>query len=237
MAEKKDSIHKNHRQRVKKRYRDEGLDHFDEVNVLEMLLFFGVPQGDTNPLAHRLLEQFGSLSGVLDAPVYELEKVNGVGEHVAIMLSMVRDLSRYYMVNRSGPCPILTSTRACGEFMLPHFVGRRDETVFLLCLDSKCKVIGCKEVGSGTVNSASVSARKIVETALAVNATSVVLAHNHPSGVALPSSEDLMTTRRLAMALDGVGILLADHVIVAEEDYVSLAESGYYNPEDWRLIL
>lgn len=237
MADNKSSIHREHRKRVKNRFRQEGLDNFDELHVLELLLFFGIPQGDTNPLAHILLERFGSLSQVLETPVEELEKVSGVGEHVSTLIALTREISRYYMVNRSAPCRILTTTQACGEYMVPYFVGRRDETVFLLCLDTKCKVICCKEVGSGSVNSASVSVRKIVETALAVNATSVVLAHNHPSGLAIPSEEDILTTRRVAVALDAVGILLADHIVVADDDFVSTADSGYYRPEDCRLVL
>jgi len=111
--------------------------------------------------------------------------------------------------------------------MLPFFFGRRVETVFLLCLDAKCKVLCCKEVGEGSVNSAGISVRKIVETALGANATSVVLAHNHPSGLAVPSAEDIQTTRRIAMALSAVEISLADHIVVADEDYVSIVQSGY----------
>lgn len=237
MANNQGSIHRDHRKRVKNRFRQEGLDHFDELHVLELLLFYGIPQGDTNPLAHALLDRFGSLSQVLEAPVEELEKVSGVGEHVSTLLALTRDISRYYMVNRSGPCQILTTIAACGKYIVPYFVGRRDETVFLLCLDTKCKVICCKEVGCGTVNSASVSVRKIVETALAVNATSVVLSHNHPSGLAIPSDEDVLTTKRVAVALDAVGILLVDHIVVADDDYVSIAESGLYRPEECRLLL
>ena len=237
MAEKNGSIHKEHRKRLKNRFRNEGLDHFDDLYVLELLLFFGVPQGDTNPLAHRLLDRFGSLVQVLEAPREELEKVSGVGEHVSTLLSLTREISRYYMVKSAAVCSVLNTTTDCGDYLKPYFIGRRDETVFLLCLDSKCKVICCKEVGSGSVNSASVSTRKIVETALAANATSVVLAHNHPSGFAYPSDEDRLTTRRMAVALDAVGILLADHIVVADDDYVSMVDSGMYHPDDCRLIL
>ena len=231
------TLHKDHRKRVKSRFRKEGLDNFDPVHVLELLLFYGIPQGDTNPLAHRLLDQFGSLAGVLEAPPEELEKVSGVGEHVSTLLSLTRSISRYYMVSRGDVCPILETTTACGEYMMPYFLGRRDETVFLLCLDSKCKVICCKEVAEGNVNSVGISVRKIVETALSVNAASVVLGHNHPSGLALPSQEDILTTRRIAVALDAVGILLADHIVTAENEFVSIADSGYYRPDDCRLIL
>lgn len=237
MSDSKMNIHKEHRKRVKARFRSEGLDHFSEVHALELLLFFAVPQGDTNPLAHTLLDRFGGLTQVLDAPAEELEKVKGVGEHVSTLLTLTREFSRYYMVNNSKVCDIMRNLRDCGEYLVPYFVGRRDETVFLLCLDSKCKVICCKELGSGSVNATAISIRKVVEAALSVNATSVVLAHNHPSGFAVPSDEDVLTTKRIAYALDAVGIVLADHVVVADGDYVSLAESGKFNPEECRMLL
>ena len=231
------SIHDGHRQRLKNRFRQEGLDHFDEVQVLELLLFYAIPQRDTNPLAHALLDHFGSLPQVLEAPTEELEKVPGVGSNVSTLLTLTTALSRYYMVKRTEQNTILTSSDQCGEYLLPFFVGRRNETVMMLCLDAKCKVLGCKEVGEGSVNSASVPIRRIVEMALGMNATTVILAHNHPSGVALPSGEDVQTTKRLAAALDAVDITLADHIVVADDDYVSLVQSRMYSPDMYQVIV
>ncbi len=233
----KQSVHAGHRERMKKRFRQEGLDSFDEVNVLELLLFFGIPRGDTNVLAHTLIEHFGSFSQVLDAPAEELEKIPGIGEHAATLLVLMKEMSRYYLVSRNDRCPILTTTEACGAFLLPYYVGKLEETVFLLCLDSKCKVICCKQVGQGSVNSAGISVRKIVEIALTANAVSVVLSHNHPSGLAIPSNEDILTTQRIAVALDAVGIVLADHIVVADDDFVSMADSDLYHPDNCRLIV
>ena len=121
---------------------------------------------------------------------------------------------------------ILSTLESCAEYLVPFFFGRKVESVFLLCLDAKCKVLACKEVGEGSVNSAGISIRKIVETAIGVNATTVVLAHNHPSGLAIPSAEDVQTTHRIANALQAVEITLADHIIVADDDYVSMAMSN-----------
>ena len=226
------SVHAGHRKRLKERFRQEGLDSFDELHVLELLLFYCIPQKDTNLLAHELLDRFGSLPQVLEATAEELEKVPGVGEHVSTLLTLITDISRYYMVSRSARFDVLLTNEQCGDYLLPYFVGRRDETVFMLCLDAKCKVLCCKEVGRGSVNSAGVPVRRVVETALGVNATTVILAHNHPSGLAIPSSEDIITTRRIAIALDAVGIVLADHIVVADGDAVSMAESGWYSPEN-----
>lgn len=221
------SIHKGHRERLKERFRQEGLDNFTDIQVLELLLFYSIPQKDTNPIAHALLERFGSLSQVLDAEPEELRKVPGISDHSATLLSLVTEIARYYQVDATQRVESLTTLDACGAYLLPRFFGRNKETVFLLCLDAKCKVLCCKEIGEGSVNSASISVRKVVETALTANATTVILAHNHPSGVALPSTEDVQTTRRIAAALSAVEIHLADHIVVAEGDYVSMVQSGY----------
>ena len=223
---KEGQIHARHRQRVKKRFLDSGLDDFSEVQVLELLLFYCLPRVDTNPIAHRLLEHFGSFSQVLDAPAEELAKVEGMGESSAAFLALVNQAGRYYLVNREQQNTVLLSSEQCGRYLIPVFHGRRNETVFLLCLDAKCKVLCCKLLGEGSVNSAAAPIRRVVETALGVNATSVVLAHNHPSGIAIPSGEDVQTTMRVAAALNTVDIVLADHIVVADNDYVSMMESG-----------
>ena len=224
------SVHDGHRERLRNRYLAEGLDNFTEVQVLELLLFYCIPRRDTNELAHRLLDRFGSLSQVLDPRVEDLEQIDGIGHNAALFLSLVPAAGRYYSVNRANRCTILRNTTECGEYLLPFFEGRVQETVYMLCLDAKRKVLCCQMVGEGSVNSAGVPIRRVVEMALAANATTVVLAHNHPSGLATPSYEDIITTRRLAAALDAVEIVLADHVVVADGDFVSMVQSSYYRP-------
>lgn len=178
------TTHEGHRQRLRRRFLLEGLDNFDEVQVLELLLFYAIPRRDTNPIAHALLEQFGSLSGVLEAPVSALAQVPGMGENGATLLQLVTAASRYYMIQRSSAGQVLNTVERCGAYLTPRFFGLRDEAVCALCLDAKCKPLACRILGWGSVNAAGVPIRKIVEFALSVNATSVVLAHNHPSGIA-----------------------------------------------------
>lgn len=226
------SIHDGHRERVKNRFRKEGLDNFDEIHVLELALFYCVARKDTNPLAHALLDHFGSLTQVMEAPVEELVKVPGIGENTATFISLLREVSRYYQTRKSTESKPLTNIKECAKYLIPHFFGRRDETVFLLCLDAKCNVLCCRKVGEGSVNSASVPIRRIVEMALAVNATSVVLAHNHPSGIAQPSGEDVATTGRLFIALDAVGVELTDHLVIAGDHYESVRQSCVIRAED-----
>ena len=231
------AVHDGHRERLKERFRSEGLDGFTEVQVLELLLFYSVPRKDTNEIAHALLEKFGTLAQVLDANPADLEKVPGMGSSSALFLKLLSAAGRRYQISRTESATILRTLEQCGAYLQPRFFGRKHEAVFLLCLDAKCKVLACKQVGEGSVNSAGVPIRRMVETALSANATMVVLAHNHPSGLALPSADDIQTTKRLAVALDTVEITLIDHLVFSDDDYVSMAQSGYYKPGESMCVL
>ncbi len=230
------NIHTKHRQRVKKRFLNEGLDHFEELHALELLLFYANPREDTNEIAHDLLIKFGSLRHVLEAPVEQLMTVNKIGEHAAILLSLVKGMAQKYMLSGDSTAP-LNTMEDCGRYLINRFIGKRDEVVMLLCLDAKRAPRCCRIVSEGSVNAAEISTRKVVEAALTVNATSAILAHNHPSGIAVPSMQDIVTTRRMGAALAAVDIILEDHIVVADRDYVSLRDSNYYNPEDCRMLV
>ena len=221
------SIHDGHRDRMRRQLKTSGMDSLSDVQVLEVLLYYAAPRGDTNPTAHALLSRFGTLDSVFSAPESELKKVNGVGDAAAQLIRLVPQVARRCLMSRSAQIEILDTTSKCGQYLLPYFHGESEEVVYLLCLDAKCKAICCVPVHRGSITAASISVRKIVQTALNQNAASVVLAHNHPSGYALPSPEDLDTTRTLQTALQAVGIVLADHIIVADDDFVSLADDGY----------
>lgn len=226
------SIHSGHRDRLRSRFLREGLDNFEEVNALELLLFYCIPRKDTNELAHALLSHFGSFHQVLDATPEELMAVPGIGEGTATFLPLISAACRYYRVNQANDVSALDTIEKCGDFLVNYFHSRKNETVILLCLDAKSKKIVCRELGEGSVNSAIISVRRVVEIALGVKATFVVLAHNHPSGVAVPSAEDVQTTKMIARSLNAVGISLTDHIVVADDDYVSMVQSGLYHIED-----
>ena len=225
------ATHEGHRERMRKQLKISGMDSFSDVQVLELLLYYAYARQDTNPIAHALLHRFGSLSGVLEAPVSELLKVPGVGPSAAELLALIPQLERRHLISRAGTQKILTSTALCGQYLVPFFHGAAEEQVYLLCLDAKCKVLDCILVQSGDVNSAGISVRKVIKAALAANATSVVLAHNHPSGVALPSEEDRQVTQIVKAALDAVDILLAalDNTEVPVSVYSNLIEAVHRN--------
>lgn len=226
MVEK--NIHAGHRDRVKEEFLTHGLDAFPDHKVLEFLLYYAVPQGDTNALAHALIDRFGSLSGVMDAPEEELEKLPGVGRHTAILLKLVPALGGQYLSSRSSAEEIVNTSRDVRELLVPYFFGAHNELVFLVCLDAKHKLLGVRKLGEGSVNAAEITTRKVVEEALALNAFTVILAHNHTSGLALPSPEDKATTQYLKDVLASVGVELYDHAVFADGDMVSLRDSGFF---------
>lgn len=222
------NIHDGHRARLKKRFLEHGLESFEDHGVLEILLFYALPRADVNPIAHALIDKFGTLSAVFDAPVEELARVPGIGLSTAEFIKLIPQVSRRYLMSRVSFDDILDSSKKAGEYLLPRFYAERDEIVYMACLDAKCKVLNCRLLFRGSVNSANVSVRKIVENALVFNATSVIIAHNHTSGIAIPSDEDKLTTRRIEQALKSVDITLADHIVVADDDFVSLADNGFF---------
>ena len=198
----------------------------NDINALELLLFYAVPRRDTNELAHLLLQHFGSLDGVFSASAEELCEVEGIGAYAASLLTLVPEIMKKSRLSKSREIRQIRSSDDAGEYLLPYFMNERDEVVYLLCLDSKRAVICCAEMGRGVVNSVDTSVRRIVEKALKVKACSVIIAHNHPDGLALPSREDDLFTKCLYNALETVGIRLEDHIIVADEDYISIADTG-----------
>ncbi len=222
-----ENIHEGHRKRMKERFMKSGLDDFAPHNVLELLLFYSIPRGDTNPIAHRLIEAFGSLSGVFDATPEELMKVSGVGESTAILISMIPQMARKYLEDKADAVNVVGGCGDIGAYLLPKFVGRTNEALMMVSIDNKNKVISCSVVAEGTVDSAKVSRRKVMEEAMKVKATRVILAHNHPRGVAVPSAEDVAMTREIGRLFAQVGIELVDHIIIADDDYVSMAASGF----------
>jgi len=219
-------VHEGHRKRMKKRFLKEGLDGFEQHNLLELLLFFAIPQKDTNPLAHALMDRFGNLAGVMDAQYDQLLEVKGVGENAAVLIKLIPQLCRSYLISKRDGEICLCSTEQAGAYLMPHFFGSIREKVLMICLDAKCKVLNLVTLCEGSANSARIDVRHVVEQALHAKATSIILAHNHTSGIALPSEEDETTTRAIAAALKSVGIGFSDHIIIADGDFVSMAQNG-----------
>ena len=217
---------RGHRNRVRERYLNTGLDTFQDYEALELLLFYAIPRKDTKSTAKNLIARFGSLPAVLDATVEELTEA-GLSPNAAILLKLVPDMNRYYAVKTDGAGQKVHSTSDAGKILCAMFRHEQTESVRLLCLNAGGKVLKLALLNEGDINAVHFSVRKIVETALSAKAVSVILAHNHPGGTLTPSREDLDATNSAKAALSTVGIQLLDHLIISGDGYCSLREEGY----------
>ena len=217
-------VHDGHRDRKREQFLRCGAESFADHELLELLLYYAIPQKDTNPIAHALMERFGSLQAVLSAPPEELMETPYIKEKAAVLLRLAPALYQRVLMGGEDREIILDTRERIGEFFRRIFIAHATEVMYLLCLDGKGKKKSLLKLSEGDVGS--VGIRQIMEHALRAKAVMVVLAHNHPSGVALPSHEDQIATRMVGDALDTIGVRLVDHVIVADNDYISMAESG-----------
>lgn len=217
--------HSGHRERMRERFLNTQFDGFEDHQILEMLLFYVYPRTDTNPLAHRLLNKFGNLSAVFDAPLDTLIEA-GLTKNAATFLTMIPDIARVYLNDRNNNKSKIIDFDDLGKYFIPKFIGRDEEAVVLLLADAKGKEVFCGVISKGSLHSSEVPVRKIIDYSMRYNAATAIIAHNHPSGVALPSRDDVAVTKKLIKSMDLVGVLLFDHFIVAEDDFVSLRDSG-----------
>lgn len=220
------NIHEEHRERVRQKVLQHGLDTLTDYEMLEYLLFFAIPRRDTSPLAHALINHFGGFAQVLDATEEELLGMQGVGPATARMLTSYVAVNRRYMQCKARGNRLLDTTEKQAACLLPLFHGVRDEQVYLLALDDRYRLLRAAKLAEGTVNTVLIDAQKAASVAMRAGATNVVLAHNHPGGCELPTADDLIATGTVMQKLDVLGILLLDHIIVAGGEYMSLRRTG-----------
>lgn len=216
-------MHEEHRKRVRDRFIENGLRCFPPHNVLELLLFYSIPRRDTNEIAHRLLDRFGSLSAVLEAPYEELRKVDGIGENSAALIHLAGKLAQRYLSELSEEKLSFNSTAAFHEYVTRLFLGAKNEAAYLLCLDNNGKLLRCAPASLGTKNELLLDNRTLLETAFRHNATKVVLTHNHPNGIAAPSKDDVNRTEAAILLFRSVNIQLLDHLIIGGQKCFSMA--------------
>lgn len=229
--EKSTNIHANHRNRLKQRFIKEGLISFEDHNILELLLFYSVPRKDTNEMAHRLLKKFGSLASVFDADINQLTECEGISENTAVLIKMIPQLSRAYNLNRYTRYPTFATTEKIGKYLVNYYIGQTNEKLIALYLNGKLEVIDTVVISEGTVTSSHVDIRKIVEEGIKRKAAFVVLAHNHPDGVIMPSAEDKYVTGELEKILNKLAMPLLEHYIVGIDGYYKLMTCGEWKME------
>ncbi len=222
------NLHKNHRERTKKRFLSGGLSGCEPHNVLELILFYSVPRVDVNVTAHRLIKEFGSFEGVLEADFESLVKVKGVGENSATLIKLMLESYRYYEVQKNKRGFTVNSTAAAISFARSLFVGEKSEKCYVICFDSSLKKTNCVKISEGSINATDISTRRIVEIATANGAVSIMLVHNHPAGTSSPTKEDIATTKKIFQALEPIGIELVDHIVVSPKDAISMADCGIF---------
>lgn len=218
--------HDGHRERVRERYINSGVKAFAPHELIEMLLFFGIPRRDTNPLAHRLIDTFGSVHEVLHADRSMLLRVEGMTPNAATLMTLVGDLHRYCDEEERPLGMSVLQTEEQVDFLLPRFKDLSEEEVWMLSLDVLSRVVGVHKISQGTPIAAEVNTREVLRHALADNAVRAVIAHNHPSGIAVPSQSDVNTTVKIAITLAGAGVRLVDHLVFSRDgDCVSFRQT------------
>lgn len=215
-------MHDGHRKRLRENFLKGGLEPFSDYNVLELILFYAIPRKNTNDTAHNLLETFGSLSGVLDASIDDLKQVDGIGENGALLIKLFLAVSKRYFLDKQGK-PELEEVKAIGEYCVSLFTGETVEKAYLLCFDSKNRLQNSVLIAEGSLVTVKIDKRKIMEAIVRNNTVKLILTHNHPNGLAVPSSADVRATREIADLMREISANLMDHVIVADKEYFSMS--------------
>ena len=225
-----ENIHAGHRNRLKEEIVSADItEPKPPVKLLEMLLFYGTPQKDTSPMAHELIKTFGSFSGVLEADIDDIQKVSGITKNSASLIKLMLPVLRTYTLEKYEFNETLKSLDEVGDYIFAKYFAVNKECLSLLCLNHLGKVLSFEIIMTGSVDSVGLSVRDIVSKAIKSNATAVVIAHNHPGGIALPSKQDIIVTKELKSALSTISVELLDHIIMSTEDYVSMASSDEFS--------
>lgn len=221
---KTENVHKGHRERLKNKFLNHSEAVLSEHEFLELLLFFSVPQKNTNELAHKLLAEFGSFSQLIEADYEVLRNIEGVKDHTACLLKVALSCASKYISEKNDISKMKITPHNIGTFAKNLFLGHNEEVSYALLLDKDCYIKKVKRISIGTMGYTPIYPREIVKFALSQNEPYLIMMHNHPNGTAQPSEADIETTKSLINALSYVDVRLVDHVIVAGNNTISLAK-------------
>jgi len=219
--------HSGHRQRMRERYLKQGLDGFAQHEILELLLFYAIPQKNVNPLAHTLIDRFGSLYGVLNASPQQLMQVEGIGEYAATFLTLLQNATRQAMRMRGAGKVKLSTRQAAVDYCTQLLHGEKREMFYAICLNGQMETISDVLIAKGSLSDVPAYPRIVLDAVLTHNAHGVLLCHNHPSGSIAPSAQDLSATQTLSGLLKEIEVVLIDHIIVSDHNAVSMVRNGY----------
>lgn len=227
MADKlKENLHSGHRQRVRDEFLKNGFSpNVPDHKMLELLLFYSIPRKDTNPIAHKLLNHFGSFSALLDASPEEIEKVEGVGKSTAALLKLIMPIARRYLDDADNIVNTIPKISDICKYITNKYAGVSEEMFAVTSLNANGTVVGFDIVCQGEISIVQVPVRKIIEIVLQRKAVGVIISHNHPKGIALPSSSDIAATEKISEILNDINVKLVDHIIVSGKDCISFYQS------------
>ena len=208
---------------MRKRFREHGADNFHDHELLEMMLYQCYPRCDTNPIAHKILREFGSLQNLFETNPDAIKKRLNCSENVAVYLSLISGVTKRYLSSKWKEKPTLSGHEIAGEYAISLFFGEQVECFYVLCLDKQNRLNRAVKAASGTIDEVSIFVREIVRHVMENHAAYVILAHNHPGGTTLPSHEDRMLTTQIKDALKVVHVEVVDHIVVGGEKYYSFA--------------
>ena len=216
---------KGHRQRVRERFLETGLDGFAPHEILELLLFYAIPRKDTKPVAYALLRRFGSIAGVMNASVSQLCEVEGITENAAMLFRLIPPLiGVYYTEDQRGT--VYNTTASLLKLFRPYYVGSGSSRFMLACFDSSLRLIRIADVSSQSGGGSSVEMRKILSIVLETGCAMAALSHNHPGASPNPSENDRVLTRKISSVLTAVDVKLMDHIIVGSSAAYSMRDGG-----------
>ncbi|GHV41993.1 UPF0758 protein [Clostridia bacterium] len=220
------NVHIGHRERMRERYIESGIFAFSDHEIIEFLLYFAIPQRDTNALAHKMLAEFGSLHNLMDTHPLEISRRCGVSMSCAILLTIAPQVHKRYAESKMKEKIFFSNTKDVGNYLVSLFAAETSECFYMLCFDTRQRLIAPALISRGTIDKSQIYIRQVAEAALKFKAASVVLSHNHPNNDLEPSPEDLDATAKIVSALDALDIETLDHVIVNAANYFSFRESG-----------
>ncbi len=226
----KKNVHECHRQRLKTSFRKDGLKTFHEHNVLEMLLFYAIPRKDTNEIAHYLINEFGSFAAVFDAPLEALQKIDGVGLEAATLIKFIPELFKFYETNKYEDKPLILDSVTAIKYLAGHFIAVQNEIFVVMFLDGRGGLIKTSVMSQGTDTMVKTDFGALLKSAILLDAKALVIAHNHPSGFAVPSKEDILMTEKLSGLCKTLDIVLCEHVIFSGAETCLLSKSKGLKP-------
>jgi DNA repair protein RadC len=226
MAGQEEDNRRGHRERLRKRLQESGIQSFRDYEVIELALTFANRRGDTKSQAKSLIKEFGSVAEILEAEPARLMKVAGVGKAAAEAFAMIRGIAEYYRKDKAKGSDFFSGPSEVIRYVQQKLRGLGEEQFFALYLDARNRFIDDETISKGTTVRTTVYPANIFESAFKHNAAAVVLAHNHPGGKSTPSEQDFMLTMKLMLVGDYLDKPVVDHVIVAGAEYYSMAERG-----------